>query len=192
MMRRVAGWMTLAVIVLVSPAWADIAVQSMLRPPVSPACISSPFGPRVLPMHPLAGTFHNGIDLPAPAGAPVHAIASGALIRVEHRGPGGLQILVQHQGFIGIYSHLGSVAPAIAEGQRAIHAGEKLGVVGHSGVMYGMHLFFGMIVNGRAVDPARYLDLSQCHAALRRRGDMLGADGKIPPTRHYAAIGWRG
>jgi hypothetical protein len=30
----------------------------MLVPPVSPACISSPFGPRVLANHPQAGTFN--------------------------------------------------------------------------------------------------------------------------------------
>ena len=191
-MERIAGLIILATILLVGQARASIPPLNGLRPPVSPACISSPFGPRVLPTHPLAGTFHNGIDLPAPAGAPVRAIAAGEVIRVERRGPGGLQLLVQHHGFVGIYSHLGSVAPAIAEGQRTVHAGEKLGVVGHTGVMYGMHLFFGMLVNGRAVDPAPYLELSRCTAGLRRSSDMLAADGKIPPTRHYAGLGSRG
>ena len=167
-----------------APAYSPI--RATLLAPVVPACISSPFGPRILPARPLAGTFHNGIDLPAPAGAPVRAITAGVVMRVERRGPGGLQILVQHPGFVGIYSHLGMVAPAIAEGQRIVTAGEKLGVVGHSGVMYGMHLFFGMIVDGKAVDPARYLALSLCHAAHRTPADMLGADGKIPPTRFYA------
>lgn len=169
-------------------ASASIPTRAELRAPVSSACISSPFGPRVLPAHPLAGTFHNGIDLPAPAGAPIRAVTSGEIIRVERRGPGGLQILVQHPGFVGVYSHLGSVAPAIAEGQRIVHAGEKLGVVGHSGVMYGMHVFFGMIVNGHAVDPEAYLQLPLCHAGLRRPSDMFDASGKIPPTRNYALL----
>jgi murein DD-endopeptidase MepM/ murein hydrolase activator NlpD len=177
-----------ALLSCIPPALASIPSQANMRPPVSPACISSPFGPRVLPNHPLAGTFHNGIDLPAPAGAPVRAVESGEVLRVERRGPGGLQILVQHRGFVGIYSHLGSVAPAIADGQRIVHGGEKLGVVGHSGVMYGMHLFFGMIMDGHAVDPAVYLALPLCHAGIRRPSDMLDADGKIPPTRHYALL----
>jgi hypothetical protein len=30
------------------------------------SCISSPFGPRILPNHPQAGTYHNGVDLPRP------------------------------------------------------------------------------------------------------------------------------
>ena len=46
--------------------------------PVSPACVSSPFGPRVLPGRPKAGTYHYGIDLPAPAGAVVRPAAAGA------------------------------------------------------------------------------------------------------------------
>jgi len=157
-----------------------------LTAPVTPACISSPFGTRILPTRPLAGTFHNGIDLPAPAGAPVRAVAPGVVIRVERHGPGGLQMLVQHPGFVGVYSHFGMVAPAIAEGQRIVTRGEKLGVVGHSGVMYGMHLFFAMLVGGHAIDPAPYLDVSLCHATHRTLPDMLDADGKIPPTKLYA------
>ena len=118
----------------------------------------------------------------------MHAIAPGEVIRVQRRGPGGLEILVQHHGFVGIYSHLGMVAPAIAEGQRAVTGGEQLGVVGQSGVMYGMHLFFGMIVDDRPVDPAPYLDLSLCSGAHRTPDDMLTADGKRPPTRAYALV----
>lgn len=161
------------------------ATAATLRPPVTPACISSPYGKRVLPNHPLAGTFHNGIDLPAPAGASVHAVAAGQVIRAQRRGPGGLELLVQHHGFVGVYSHLGSIAPAIAEGHFQVHAGQKLGVVGHSGVTYGMHLFFAMERDGKFVDPASYLDIALCHAGLRRRSDMLASDGKIPPTRHF-------
>jgi murein DD-endopeptidase MepM/ murein hydrolase activator NlpD len=168
-------------------AAAKTLLNASLPSPVSPACISSPFGARILEARPHAGTFHNGVDIPAPAGAPVRAVAPGVVFRVQRRGPGGLEILVQHPGFIGIYSHLGMVAPAIAEGQRVVHTGDRLGVVGHSGVTYGMHLFFGMIVGNRPVDPAPYLGLSLCAAAHRVPEDTLAPDGKIPPIRAYAA-----
>jgi murein DD-endopeptidase MepM/ murein hydrolase activator NlpD len=164
-------------------AVAQVVATTRLLDPVTPACISSPFGPRILRARPLAGTFHNGIDLPAPAGAPVRAIAPGVVIRVQRRGPGGLEILVQHAGFIGVYSHLGMVAPAIAEGRRVVSGGEKLGVIGHSGLTYGMHLFFAMIVGDRPVDPAPYLGLSLCGAARRTPGDASAADANVPPTR---------
>ncbi len=177
---------------LAPSARASDPTSAGLRPPVSAAGISSPFGPRTPPAHPLAGRFHDDIDLPANAGAPVRVIASGVVIRVEDRGPDGLQILVQRHGFVGICGDRGSLAPAVAEGQRVVRAGKKLGVVGHAGVTYGMHWFLAMIVNGRAVQPAPYLELSQCRAALRRCIDMPAADGKIPPTRHCATPGCRG
>lgn len=163
--------------------------QEQLLPPVSSPCVSSPFGPRILPNHPLAGTYHYGIDLPAPLGAPILATAPGTLIRIQHKGPGGLEVLVQHDGFVGVYSHLGMVSPALAEGKTTIAAGQKLGVVGDTGVTYGMHLYFEMVIDGKPVDPEPYLGVSACNGGIRRRpGDMLDADGKIPPTRHYALL----
>src|SRR5579859_6013075 len=57
-----------------------IRPEPTLLPPVGSGCISSPFGPRVLPDHPLAGTYHYGIDLPAPAGASVLATAPGPCV----------------------------------------------------------------------------------------------------------------
>ncbi len=140
------------------PQFADIAIV----PPIAPACISSPFGPRSLPGKPLAGKFHNGIDIPAPVGAPVRSVASGSVIRVQRHGVGGMEMLVQHQGFIGVYSHLGLIAPVIAEGRKAVYAGEKIATVGRSGLTYGPHLFFGMIIEGRSVDPSPYLHIVPC------------------------------
>jgi murein DD-endopeptidase MepM/ murein hydrolase activator NlpD len=158
-----------------------------LHPPVGSACISSPFGPRILPNRPLAGTYHYGVDLAAPAGAAVMAAAAGHVMRIQRKGPGGLEVVVQHDGFVGIYSHLGMVTPALAEGKSNVAAGEKLGVVGHSGLTYGMHLYFEMLLSGRPVDPAPYLGVPQCNGGVHRtRADMLAADGHIPPTRRYA------
>jgi murein DD-endopeptidase MepM/ murein hydrolase activator NlpD len=122
-----------------------------LLPPVSPACVSSPFGPRVLPNQPEAGSYHYGIDLPAPVGAPVIATAAGTVIRLQNKGPGGLEMLVQHDGFVGIYSHFSMVAPAFAEGKRTIAAGEQLGAVGITGVTSGAHLYFEMDLAGKPV-----------------------------------------
>ena len=65
--------------------------------------------------------------------------------------------MIQHAGFIGVYSHLGFIAPLLAEGGRTVYEGERIATVGRSGLTYGPHLYFGMIVNGRAVDPAPYL-----------------------------------
>jgi murein DD-endopeptidase MepM/ murein hydrolase activator NlpD len=151
-------------------ASGDLQQRPILSPPVRPACISSPFGPRVLPQHPHAGTYHYGVDLPAPAGAAVLATAPGKVIRVQRKGPGGLEVLVQHDGFMGIYSHLGMLTPAFAQGKRAVAGGEKLGVVGRTGIISGTHVYFEMIVAGKPVDPAPYLRVPECDT-LRNHGE---------------------
>ncbi len=130
--------------------------------PVSPACVSSPFGPRVLAGRPKAGVFHPGIDLPAAEGAPVRAVARGHVIRAQRKGPGGFEMLIQHEGFIGVYSHLGRLTPAIAEGKRAVQAGEMVATIGRSGVTYGTHLYFGMLVDRQPIDPTPWLAVAPC------------------------------
>jgi murein DD-endopeptidase MepM/ murein hydrolase activator NlpD len=145
------------------PAAADPPAPFVLRPPVQPACVSSPFGWRhaVGPRAP-AG-FHNGIDLPAPAGAEVRAAAAGTVEVIRRHGPGGLWILVRHpDGLSTLYAHLGTLRARFASGQRRVAAGEVLGRVGRSGVTYGTHVFFAVFAEGRAVDPAPLLGVARC------------------------------
>jgi murein DD-endopeptidase MepM/ murein hydrolase activator NlpD len=175
---RLAAIVAFAIVLAPLPpfdALAEALLKSALLPPVVPACISSAFGPRVLPNQPEAGTYHYGVDLPAPAGAAVVAAAPGNVIRVQRKGPGGLEMLVQHDGFVGIYSHFGSIAPPFAEGKRTVAAGEKLGVVGRTGVTSGAHLYFEMLLDGKPVDPAPYLRLPRC-------------SGKEPPASRSARV----
>jgi murein DD-endopeptidase MepM/ murein hydrolase activator NlpD len=157
----------LGLLLLMPPIAHALAQQPAATPLLSPvraACISSPFGPRVLTGRPKAGTYHNGIDLPAAAGEAVRAVAVGRVARIQRKGAGGLEVLVQHDGFIAIYSHLGMVTPALAEGKTAVAAGDKLGVIGRSGLTYGTHLFFAMLLAGHPVDPTPYLGLPRCGA----------------------------
>ena len=154
--------------------------------PVQTTCISSPFGPRVLPHHPQAGTYHYGVDLPASEGAPVLAAAPGAIMRIQNKGPGGLEVLVQHANFVGVYSHLGMIEPVLLNGKSTVTAGEKIGTVGHTGVTFGMHLYFAMLRGGAPVDPAPYLTLPVCSSAHQpSRTLVLDSNGKIAPTHFY-------
>ncbi len=135
----------------------------MLQPPVTPACVSSPFGWRhTVGPHAPAG-FHNGIDLPAPAGALVHSAAAGRILVIKRQGLGGVTVQLQHaDGMITLYAHLGNLVPAIAEGKRIVAAGENLGHVARTGVTYGTHVFFAVLVHGQAVDPLTYLAVPRC------------------------------
>jgi murein DD-endopeptidase MepM/ murein hydrolase activator NlpD len=172
--RRLKHWLVKGFILLFglthytsSGTASLVSDKPSMLPPVTPACVSSPFGPRILPNKRLAGTFHNGVDIPATIGSSVTSVASGTIIRIHRRGVGGLEILIQHDGFIGVYSHLGLIAPVVAEGRKAVYAGENIATVGRSGLTYGPHLYFGMIVNGRPVDPAPYLNIAPC-SSIRR------------------------
>jgi murein DD-endopeptidase MepM/ murein hydrolase activator NlpD len=137
-----------------------------LRLPLPGACMTSPFGPRhrVGP-HAPAGR-HNGIDLRAPAGAWVTAAAAGRVAAVRHLGSSGLEVDIAHGppggGFITRYAHLGTIAPAIATGRTAVAAGDRLGRVGRTGVTYGTHLYFEILVDGHPIDPAPYLHTTHC------------------------------
>lgn len=134
-----------------------------LLPPVMPACISSPFGMRrAVGPHAPAG-FHNGVDLPAPAGALVHAAADGVIVVIKRQGLGGVTVHLRHpDGTETLYAHLGNLVPAIAEGRRAVRAGEALGHVARTGVTYGTHVFFAVQQGGVAVDPEPMLGMGRC------------------------------
>jgi murein DD-endopeptidase MepM/ murein hydrolase activator NlpD len=135
----------------------------VLQPPVAHACVSSPFGWRhALGPHAPAG-FHNGIDLPAPAGAIVHAAAAGTITVIKRQGLGGVTVRIAHQGGITtLYAHLGNLVPAIAKGKRTVAIGEPLGHVARTGVTYGTHVFFAVFVNGQAVDPLTMMSVPRC------------------------------
>ncbi len=139
------------------------ALPPALLAPVTPACISSPFGMRhAVGPHAPAG-FHNGVDLPAPAGALVHAAADGVVVAVKRQGLGGVTVHVRHvDGTVTLYAHLGNLVPALAEGRWAVRAGDALGHVARTGVTYGTHVFFAVLKDGVAIDPEPLLGVARC------------------------------
>ncbi len=140
-------------------------VVGQMELPVRPTCVSSPYGDRPAP-GPHAIGFHNGIDLRAPAGGAVYAAAAGTIVSIHRRGPGGLEMTIAHAGAVGpyttLYAHLGLIAPVFASGKRSVERGERIAVIGRSGVTYGTHLFFALFVGGKAEDPAPYFPVPRC------------------------------
>lgn len=153
-------------------------VVGEMQLPVRPTCLTSPYGIRPAP-GPHGLGFHNGIDLRAPAGGAVYAVADGRVLTVHRGGPGGLEIILSHKGRVGsyatLYAHLGILAPAIAMGRGEVKAGERIAVIGRSGVTYGTHLFFALSVGGHAVDPAPYFPVGACE------GKVFGPGPRVPP-----------
>jgi septal ring factor EnvC (AmiA/AmiB activator) len=98
---------------------------------------------------------HEGIDITAAYGTPVIAPANGRVIQVGWESGYGLTVTLDHGfGLQTRYAHTSRTAVRV--GQR-VRRGERLGWVGSSGLSRGPHLHYEVLVNGRAVNPLRYI-----------------------------------
>jgi murein DD-endopeptidase MepM/ murein hydrolase activator NlpD len=99
------------------------------------------------------GRMHEGIDIAAPAGSPVRAVAGGRVIFTGWMGGYGNLVVIDHgNGLSTAYAHLSAIYASGDVGQ-----GTTIGAVGCTGSCTGNHLHFEVRVNGNAVDPMGYL-----------------------------------
>ena len=140
------------------PAYYDEQGRSLKR-----MFLKSPlkFEPRVTSgfsmrrMHPVLHTSraHRGVDYGAPTGAPVVAVASGAVMSATYDDSNGRMVRLRHtSGYQTDYLHLSRFAPGIRAGGH-VDQGEVIGYVGSSGLATGPHLHFGLTKNGAFVNP---------------------------------------
>lgn len=100
------------------------------------------------------GRMHEGIDISAPAGTTIRAVAAGTVIYAGWMGGYGNLTIVDHgNGLATAYAHQSS----IYVGGGSVSQGTALGAVGCTGSCTGNHLHFEVRVNGSAVDPMGYL-----------------------------------
>lgn len=103
--------------------------------------VVSPFGLRRLPWE-AHGRLHAGVDISAPRGEPVRAVADGVVVRAGTDGGYGRLIDVRHEnGLVSRYAHLSAIAATVFPGA-AVAAGQPIGVVGSTGTSTGTHLHF--------------------------------------------------
>jgi murein DD-endopeptidase MepM/ murein hydrolase activator NlpD len=102
-------------------------------------------------------TPHRGVDIAAPAGTPVGAMASGvvSLAETDMYFTGGTVMLDHGHGLHSIYVHLAELRVTV--GQR-LSRGQTLGTVGATGRATGPHLHWGVYWFDQAVDPALLVD----------------------------------
>ena len=128
---------------------------SWLRP-CSYTYMSSPFGFRTSPTAG-ASSYHQGVDLAAPANTPVYASRSGIVTTTTYSNSAGYYVTINHgDGFSSIYMHLNNYV--VSAGQ-AVSAGQLIGYVGRTGIATGYHLHFGIAYNGAYVNPCAYVSL---------------------------------
>ena len=101
------------------------------------------------------GRMHEGLDLGASYGTPIHAAAAGTVIHAGWLGGYGNLVVIDHGGSISTaYGHQSQIA--VSYGQQ-VSQGQVIGYVGSTGHSTGPHLHFEVRVNGEAVDPLGYL-----------------------------------
>ncbi len=107
--------------------------------------------------HPILHTArpHEGIDVTAPRGAPIEAPANGTVIQAGWDAGYGNVVTIDHGfGIVTKFAHASRLLVRV--GQR-VRRGEQIALVGNSGLSTGPHLHYEVHVNGRPVNPMRYV-----------------------------------
>ena len=96
---------------------------------------------------------HRGIDVAAPAGSPVAAMAAGvvSLAEPDLYFTGGTVVVDHGHGLHSIYAHMREV---LVEVGQSVARGAPLGTVGATGRATGPHLHWGVYWFDEALDPA--------------------------------------
>lgn len=95
------------------------------------------------------------MDIAVATGTPILATKDGVVSRAGWIGSYGYAVYLEHpDGSQTRYAHMSRVL--VRRGQR-VRQGERIGLVGSTGLSTGPHLHFEIRYAGRAVNPALYL-----------------------------------
>jgi murein DD-endopeptidase MepM/ murein hydrolase activator NlpD len=120
--------------------------------PVPGARLTSGWGPR-------DDDFHDGIDLAAPLGTPIHAVIAGTVTFSAKADPAGYGQFINITGSDGMQQYGHMRTRLVHEGD-IVTAGQVIARVGEEGQATGPHLHLRIYptdVHTRGVDPARWL-----------------------------------
>jgi len=149
-------------------SWAGLAADSVAgpgtlgalnRPPVrSPVRLLAPIAvPMTDRFGPRGDRFHSGVDFPALTGTTVRAAGRGCVsfARMDGTSGYGNLVVIRHRfGLTTFYAHLSRIT--VREGY-CVTAGERIGLVGSTGISSGPHLHFELRLRGAVLDPATAL-----------------------------------
>jgi murein DD-endopeptidase MepM/ murein hydrolase activator NlpD len=134
----------------------DRALPPMSLPlgTVSFAQVGASVGQKVNPFYKVE-TAHNGVDLIAPQGDPVLAVADGTVTDVisSRKGLGNVVEITHPGGYVTRYAHLADIT--VSRGQR-VQRGRKIASVGISGNSFAPHLHFELLKDGEYLDPVDF------------------------------------
>ena len=98
---------------------------------------------------------HEGIDVAAPMGAEIEAPAAGIVTDVRWEDGYGNFLTIDHgYGLVTRYAHCSKIL--VVRGQR-VKRGQRIALVGSTGLATGPHLHYEVWMNGKAIDPLHYV-----------------------------------
>ena len=98
---------------------------------------------------------HSGLDLIAPAGEPVYAVADGVVKDVikSRKGLGNVVVIDHGNGYVTRYAHLADIE---AKKGRKVRMGTRIGYVGVSGNSFAPHLHYEVLRDTLVLDPVNH------------------------------------
>lgn len=97
---------------------------------------------------------HQGVDITAKTGTPIVAAAKGTVVSAGWEGDYGFMVEIDHgYGVVTRYAHASKVL--VHRGQ-VVERGEKVALVGQTGLAVGPHLHYEVLVNGQHTNPRKY------------------------------------
>lgn len=117
--------------------------------------LSSPFGPRLHPIH-KTWKNHNGVDIPANGGTPIIAVMDGEVIIAKYSSSYGNYTAIAHgNGYVSLYAHCSSLNVSVGD---KVNAGQTIAKVGTTGWSTGNHLHFGFQKDNVWINPMDYVN----------------------------------
>lgn len=116
--------------------------------------LTSKFGSRIHPVY-KTKIHHNGIDIGGNGGSYIVAAQSGTVVFAGEKNGYGNYVVIKHKDKITTaYGHLAEI---LTHSGKKVSRGERIGIVGRTGVATGEHLHFEVISNGKFVNPRLYV-----------------------------------
>ena len=98
---------------------------------------------------------HQGLDITAPAGTPIEAPANGRVTFAGWETGYGNVVLIDH-GY-GVVTRFAHASRLLVTAGTRVKRGDRIALVGNTGLSTGPHLHYEVLVNGRPVDPLKYI-----------------------------------
>ena len=114
--------------------------------------------------------YHLGLDLASVRNADIPAANNGTVVYAAELGIYGNVVVIDHGlGVMTLYSHMSEIV--VQKGQ-AVTKGTILGKTGTTGLAFGDHLHFGVVVGGLEVNPVEWIDAKWLANLTRRLSDQ--------------------